>query len=215
VYLPLHRTHPVTVTGQTLAFGFRAASGDAADDLDLARVADLDLMQACQHAAVLAGCSLPAQVSALRLAAAGHITRGLAAVQTAWADRSRPGRGTAQMIDMPLDLPGTPTLDDACERAAITTRTAQALPGASVPPADGELLAGMAVERALVIALISARYLGRCQWDGVLSSTGLMAAAAWDCFPSISWEHAAMTAPAPAPERTDHARDGAGDRQVH
>ncbi len=26
VYLPLHRTQPVTVTGPTLAFGFRAAS---------------------------------------------------------------------------------------------------------------------------------------------------------------------------------------------
>lgn len=189
VYLPLHRTRPVMVTEGTLAFGFRAASGNAADALDLARVADLDLMQARRHANVLAGCSLPGQVSALRLAAAGHVTQGLAAVQRAWAGRSRPGRGTAQMIDMPLDLPGTPSLDDACERAGITTWTDQALPGESVLPADGEPLASMAVERALVIALICARYLGRYEWKGILSSTRIIAGTAWDCFPRVSWEH--------------------------
>ena len=56
VYLPLHRTRPVTVTGQTLAFGFRAVSAsDPAELPAVAAVADLDLMQARRHAAVLAG----------------------------------------------------------------------------------------------------------------------------------------------------------------
>ena len=56
VYLPLHRTQAISVTEQTLTFGFRAAStDDAAEAPGLAAVADLDLMQARRHAAVLAG----------------------------------------------------------------------------------------------------------------------------------------------------------------
>ena len=44
------------MTGQTLAFGFRAASADDPAELPaVAAVADLDLMQARRHAAVLAG----------------------------------------------------------------------------------------------------------------------------------------------------------------
>ena len=59
VYLPLHRTRPLTVTGQTLTFGFRAASitGEAEAGA-LAALADLDLIQARRHAAVLTGCML-------------------------------------------------------------------------------------------------------------------------------------------------------------
>ena len=58
-YLPLHRTRPVSVTGQTVAFGFRAASitGEA-EAAALAAVADLDLSQARRHAAILTGCML-------------------------------------------------------------------------------------------------------------------------------------------------------------
>jgi hypothetical protein len=56
VYLPLHRSKPVTVTGQTLTFGFRAVSaGDPVELPAVGAVADLDLMQARRHAAVLAG----------------------------------------------------------------------------------------------------------------------------------------------------------------
>nr|MDQ2814824.1 hypothetical protein [Actinomycetota bacterium] len=56
VYLPLDRSRPVAVTGQTLAFGFRAVSaGDPAELPAVAAVADLDLMQARRHAAVLTG----------------------------------------------------------------------------------------------------------------------------------------------------------------
>jgi hypothetical protein len=52
----LHRTRAVSVTEQTLTFGFRAAStGDPAGMPALAAVADLDLLQARRHAAVLAG----------------------------------------------------------------------------------------------------------------------------------------------------------------
>ncbi len=56
VYLPLHRTRAVTVTEETVAFGFRTASIDDDDEVHaLAAVADLDLMQARRHAAILAG----------------------------------------------------------------------------------------------------------------------------------------------------------------
>jgi hypothetical protein len=41
------------------------------------------------------------------------------------------------------------------------------------------------VERALVIALLSARHLGRYSWEGTLQADEIMAAGAWDCFPHL------------------------------
>ncbi len=81
VYLPLHRTRALTVTGQTLTFGFRAASiTSEAEAGGLAAVADLDLIQARRHAAILTGCMLPSELTGLQMPA-GVILRGLAAIQ--------------------------------------------------------------------------------------------------------------------------------------
>ena len=52
----------------------------------LAAVADVDLMQARRHAAVLAGHSLPADLHLLRKHTVDG-TRGLAAVEEIWAER--------------------------------------------------------------------------------------------------------------------------------
>jgi hypothetical protein len=66
VYLPLHRTRTVTVTEQTLAFGFRAATASGQTEAPaLAGVADLDLMQARRHATILAGHMLDGDLAAL------------------------------------------------------------------------------------------------------------------------------------------------------
>src|SRR3989442_469498 len=55
-YLQLHRTRAVMVTEQTFTFGFRVAAmvGDA-DIRGVVAVADLDLMQARRHAAIITG----------------------------------------------------------------------------------------------------------------------------------------------------------------
>src|SRR5262249_1854976 len=88
IYLPLHRTQALTVTGQTLTFGFRAAGiGDPAELPALAAMADLDLMQARRHARVLAGYRLAGELAALGSAGDGRTLRGLAAVQRDWAVR--------------------------------------------------------------------------------------------------------------------------------
>jgi hypothetical protein len=82
VYLPLHRTQAISVTDQTLTFGFRAASTDDVEEAHgLAAVADLDLMQARRHAAVLAGHLLAGDLAALRQAGDAAALRGLAAVE--------------------------------------------------------------------------------------------------------------------------------------
>ena len=66
-YLPLHRTRAITVTEDTLAFGFRAASAaDGGCLLRLAGVADLDLMQARRHAHFLVGYALAGDLRAPR-----------------------------------------------------------------------------------------------------------------------------------------------------
>ncbi len=117
-YLPLHRTRAITVTEDTLAFGFRATS--TADDgciPPLAEVADLDLMQARRHARFLAGHALAADLGALREAASGLVASGLAAVESGRADRPARAGGPAAMIDI---RDGRHGLAAICRSAAVT-----------------------------------------------------------------------------------------------
>jgi hypothetical protein len=187
VYLPLHRTHAVTVTGSTVSFGFRAAStADAGCLTRLAEIADLDLIQARRHAKYLAGHALSPCLHALREAAPGMTARGLAAVEADWTARPARARGTAEMIDIG---DGRPDLADTCQHAAITI-SAGTTPSDVIAddPGTAERLAAAATERALAIALTCARELGRYQWEGALRTAALMAAAAWDLFPVATWD---------------------------
>ena len=180
VYLPLHRTRPVTVTGPTLTFGFRAASitGEAEAGA-LAGLADLDLSQARRHAAILTGSMLPRALAELQRLA-GITLRGLSAVQEEWAGRHAPARGRAAMFDCPGDLPGQPFLEDACQQACLTARPG-CLPAGLDDTAASRMLAALLVERALIMALVCARHLGRYTWDGTLKTGDIMAASTWDC----------------------------------
>ena len=177
VYLPLRRAHPVAVTGQTLTFGFRAASAsDPADLPGVAAVADLDLMQARRHAAVLAGYHLADDLAALQRAGGAAVRRGLSAVVGDWASRS-PAAGRAALFDGDLDLPGSLPLGRACRQAGISpVRTGVVRPEDWHP-------ATLAVERALAIALLCARHQGRYEWAGTLETMACMTASAWDCLP--------------------------------
>ena len=180
VYLPLHRTRPVTVTGQTLTFGFRAASitGEAKVGA-LAGLADLDLIQARRHAAILTGCVLSRTLSELQRRA-GTTLRCLSAVQEDWARRHTPAQVRAAMFDCPFDLPGQPFLEDACQRACLTAGPGY-LPAGLDETAAARMLAALMVERALVMALVCARHLGRYSWAGTLDTADIMAASTWDC----------------------------------
>ena len=180
VYLPLHRTRPVTVTGSTLTFGFRAANitGEA-EACALAGLADLDLSQARRHAAILTGSKLSRALAELQLLA-GITLRGLSAVQEEWAGRYTPARGRAAMFDCPGDLPGQPFLEDACQQARLTARPGH-LPAGLDDTAAMRMLAALMVERALIMALVCARHLGRYDWDGTLNIGDIMAAGTWDC----------------------------------
>jgi hypothetical protein len=181
VYLPLHRTQAVSVTEQTLTFGFRAASTDDAQEAHaLAAVANLDLMQARRHAAVLAGYRLAGDLAALRQAGDAAALRGAAAVEHEWAARGKT-TGLAATFDCGLDLPGCPPLERACQQAGIATAPGGSWPGGNWPA--GGHAAALAVERALLIALVCARHQGRYDWTGTLTIERVMAAAAWDCLP--------------------------------
>lgn len=182
VYLPLHRTQPVTITGPTLTFGFRAASiTGQAEAGALAGLADLDLGQARRHAAILTGCMLSRTLVELQLLA-GITLRGLSAVQQEWAGRHAPARGRAAMFDCPFDLPGQPFLEDACQQARLAARPG-CLPAGLDEAAAAGMLAALLVERALIMALVCARHLGRYRWDGTLNTADSMAASTWDCLP--------------------------------
>ena len=176
VYLPLHRTRPLTVTGQTLTFGFRAASitGEAEAGA-LAALADLDLLQARRHAAILTGCMLGGELAGLQMAA-GVTLRGLAAVQAEWSSRRTSARARPACSTVPLTCRATRRLDDACQQAHLTGRS-----GNQAAILDEAVTAAMAVERALTMALICARHLGRYNWDGTLDIEEIMTASTWDC----------------------------------
>ena len=109
VYLPLHRTRPLTVTGQTLTFGFRAASitGEAEAGA-LAGLADLDLIQARRHAAVLTGCMLAGDTRRPADGSPGPRCAAWPPSRQEWAAAARAARGRAAMFDCPADLPGQP-----------------------------------------------------------------------------------------------------------
>jgi hypothetical protein len=183
VYLPLHRTKAITVTGQTLAFGFRAVSicGEA-EAAALAAVAGLDLLAARRHAAILAGYMLHGDLGKLQPPYAPARFRGLSAVQEEWAGRHTPARGKAVLYDCSDGLPGTRSLEHACQDACLATRPAGAAGGQDAEAA-APVLAALAVERALAIALVCARRMGRYTWDGTLSTGDIMTVSTWDCLP--------------------------------
>jgi len=181
VYLPLHRTQAISVTEQTLTFGFRAAStDDAAEMPGLVAMANLDLMQARRHAAVLAGHLLAGDLAALRQAGDAAALRGLAAVEHEWEARGK-ATGRAATFDCGLDLPGCPPLERACQQAGIAIGPGGSWPDAGRPA--GRQAAALAVERALMIALVCARHQGRYDWTGTLRIGQVMAATTWDCLP--------------------------------
>jgi hypothetical protein len=124
VYLPLHRTRTLTVTGQTVAFGFRAASVDGETEATaLVQVADLDLMQARRHAAILTGHLLAGELATLRARAPDAVLRGVTTVKREWADRRMPAKGRAVMVDCGLDLADSASLEQACQQARIVSPT--------------------------------------------------------------------------------------------
>jgi len=206
VYLPLHRTRVVTVTEQMLTFGFHAAStDDPAEMPGLAATADLDLMQARRHAAILAGHLLAADLAWLRQAAGKATWRGLAAMEDEWAERGQPA-GRAAMFDCQIDLPGNPSIAQACRQSGIVSRCGAR--NRTDWPAEHQA-AAQALERALVIALLCARHHGRYDWTGMLPAGRIIAAATWDFLP---WP---VTEPSAAPAceiasagRVDAARAG-------
>lgn len=198
VYLPLHRTRTLTVTEQTLTFGFRAATADdPAEAPGLALIADLDLMQARRHAAVLAGHLVAGELAALRQAVGAEVAlRGLHAVEQEWAARG-PVAGRAAEFDCGLDLPGSPPLELACRQAGITARPEGSPDGVD---RDSWQVAALAVERALMIALVCARHQGRYAWTGTLPTGPVVAAATWDFLP---WPGTGTTAMPVAPISSD------------
>jgi len=189
-YLPLHRTRLITVTEETVAFGFRAAStADARGMSRLAEFADLDLMQARRHARYLAGEGLSASLRALRAAAPGLAARGLAAVAAGWSDRQARPRGIATLVDVGADLGD---LAEASRAADVVNTSASSL-GLAGDSEAAELMAAAASERALAIALICARSLGKYQWATAISAARIMAATTWDLFPAAMWDDTARS----------------------
>jgi hypothetical protein len=176
VYLPLHRTQAMSVTEQTLTFGFRAASTEGPADVPaLAAMANLGLMQALRHADVLTGHLLADNLAPLRRASGVAGLRGLAAIESEWTCRGR-AAGRAVTLDCGLDLPGASSLELACQHAGIA-------PGAGTDGADDGEAVTLAVARALMIALVCARHLGRYEWAETLHIGPVLAAATWDCLP--------------------------------
>lgn len=185
VYLPLHRTQPLTATEATLTFGFHAVSAERSAEVPaLAAVADLDLMQARRHAAVLTGHFLPGDLAMLRVPAGETVLRGVTAIQLDWPGRHEPARDRAAMFDCLLDLPGGPSLEQACQQFGI--RLGSRLFRGQDQPDEDRLLAALMVQRALAIALSCARYLEYYRWEGTLDTEQIMAASTWDCFAPVA-----------------------------
>ena len=91
VYLPLHRTHDAGHNRADIDLRVSRSRRRtcAAEHRSWLAVADVDLLQACRHAAVLAGDRLASRPSPPPEAHSSHgVTRGLAAVEGVWAERT-------------------------------------------------------------------------------------------------------------------------------
>ncbi|MFF0577604.1 hypothetical protein [Streptosporangium saharense] len=195
VYLRLHRTHPVALDPATIQFGFRCVVPEHTDETgQLITTADLDLLQARRHAAVLTGHSLLADLHRLAKASA-LLRRGISAVEADWTQRRTTQRNLAQMIDTADTKLAGDDLLHRCLWARIEPHTAPhclALPIAFVSkhqqgdPDAQEWLALATVEKALIVALTASRLADRCRWVGRTDISQLLAATAWDAFPSFA-----------------------------
>jgi len=61
------------------------------------------------------------------------------------------------------------------------------------------------VERALMIALVCARHLGRHEWAGTLRIGPVLAAATWDCLPQPTTDTPAVLTSQAAGQSGPHA----------
>jgi len=199
VYLKLHRTRQVDLDGEDLTFGFReVATLDASEAGKVVEVADLDLLHARQHAAVLAGHSFGDDLYGLGVAAVIP-ARGVRAVEEALKEPCGPRRGLARIADTGVsdNAPADPDLRLACIQAGIAPGgvwRGLALPfivndqyarGQEGDPGAVEWLGAAAVERALAVALVAGQMTGRCAWQGKANIGQALEKTAWDSFPSL------------------------------
>ena len=204
VYLRLHRSKPVDVTGG-LAFGFRAVSATREHDLaELVRLYDLDAMRARRLAKIVTGHRLADDLFAVdAMTENNSIGRGIRSLADAWHNSGRSQTaGMARIFD---------TADECTERgeladAAVASKLAEPIKWAfrtqqtinrffdaacglsTWPVAEQvhalEWLAVCSIERALINALIAARHLDRYTWEGTFGIGAALASNIWDCFTS-------------------------------
>jgi len=213
VYLRLHRTRPVELTGG-VSFGFRAVMAITEGDVpELVRLLDLDALRARRLAKVVAGCRLGRDLRDLGVFASGDAGRGIGGLGAAWDDPEGGNPGLARVLDIAGE-----DVQPGCDMAAAAAgagidsstvtiafelqRTIDETAGmARQPPAGDSLatqaeggmvrsarwLAACSTERALICAVTAGRMLGRHVWEGSLDIGAVMAANTWDCYPSLDF----------------------------
>lgn len=198
-YLRLHRKRPISVRESTFNFGFYAVSMRLKEEAsDLLRLVDEELTRARRHAKILAGHMIPSTLSTLRRAAPNQHARGVEAVERAWPDRHEPARGLARLIDVALDVPNCLDLRDGCREVNLSLPSIKHALHVPFPDDMGgetfhegtsleaeQWLPAAAIEYALVVGLVAAKWLGVYAWDDELNIHSIMAASAWDCVPLL------------------------------
>ncbi len=124
-------------------------------------------MQARRHAAVLAGHRLPAD---LHLPPEAHSSHGCTRAGGGGGGLGRtPHSPAGHRNDVRLPLTTCPAPGDLVQ-ASRYAGIAPVADCSQQQPTDMELIAALAVERALVIALVCARHQGRYEWAGTLGT---------------------------------------------
>jgi len=221
VYLRVHRTRPVGLTGG-VSFGFRAVAAATEGDVpELVRLLDLDALRARRLAKIVTGCRLGRDLHDMGAFVTGDAGRGLLGLAAAWDDPEGGNPGLARVLDIASEdvQPGS-GLAAAAASAGIDPSTmttafepqrtiGQAAGMARRPPAGDSLatqaeggmvrsaqwLAAGSTERALICAVTAGRMLGRHVWEGSLDIGAVMAANAWDCYPLLDFDQRSAGGP--------------------
>lgn len=193
VYLNTDSTRVLVLDGRHLNFGFELLTSDDTDQPTALPERLDDLLVACRRRArILVGHDLAPDLVRLSTLAAERRLPGVDAVYQQWTDRAAKGRGMAKMFDTAHDLglPAAAELRVACEHAALKA-AAIADPCGATPTET----ARQAITRALAIALIAARAIGKYDWTVPVDLDQLVTDAAWDHLTQLGDDSPRGTAP--------------------
>jgi hypothetical protein len=202
VFMSIHRTRSLAVSGPLANFGYRVLVPDGLrQTAAIAGELDTLLVQARRQAQIItwhAGADDLHVLQQLPRAEGQPRHPGVNAISDAWRDRRTRTPGTARCVDTSLDLgPAGLITDTAAAHGlepmsefagglpqSLAQRSCEALVSGQTEGVDTEAIVGSVLSSALATALLGGKHAGRLHWEEPLSLLDMLSVVAWEAAPS-------------------------------